>query len=193
MVIQTSYLLGNSTGLQISATVSRITPKLNYLKKTLAEYTLMKYYAHIFINYEITLYCIYLTAFLSPLDCQTMTSNPVPPDVFDKDRCSKTTCWMNKGEKQDTEECETEIEQLLNLTDKRPTFNRNLTNSNHLQSAYYVLRRTLRHLICIISFNPWHNSVRQVVFFHFKDNKIESQRESKKLTQGHTPSNSWNW
>lgn len=45
----------------------------------------------------------------------------------------------------------------------------------------------------IISFSPRHNSVRQILVSCFKDNTIECQGESKRLTQGHTPTNAWNW
>lgn len=44
----------------------------------------MKYYAHVFRNYEIILCYVYLTAILAPLNTQTIGSNLIPPDI---DRC----------------------------------------------------------------------------------------------------------
>ena len=63
MVIQTSYFLGNSNQVSHFCNNFQNYPhvKLFGEKKMLAEYTLMKYYACIFINYEIILHCLHST------------------------------------------------------------------------------------------------------------------------------------
>lgn len=83
MIIQTSYLLGNTIGLQISATVLRNTrsKNVNYFKD-INRIHINEILCHYVDKLRDYIVLSYLTAFLFLLDFQTITRNPVSPDVF---------------------------------------------------------------------------------------------------------------